>query len=184
MNRPDCRWFFQSVSRDQRLPADMAQWVIGTDSLTRRLRERCAERFAVRRLSEGWQRPLRDEERQLRLRHGRLAWVREVALCCDGQPLILARSVIPASSLRGRNGALRLLGNRPLGELLFSGAGTRRAPLRLARLRRHDALAVRLGRHAGRDMQGYWARQARHLLHGKPLLVTEVFLPELVWSNE
>nr|WP_282571416.1 chorismate lyase [Methylonatrum kenyense] len=165
------------------MPEVLAGWVIGTDSLTRRLRARCGERFSVQRLYEGWQKPLHGEARRLRQRPARMAWVREVALCCDGQPLILARSVIPLTSLRGRNGALRLLGNRPLGELLFSGAGTSRSPLRLARLRRNDALAIRLHDHCGRDMGGNWARQAVHLLHGKPLLVTEVFLPELVQGH-
>ena len=166
------------------MPETVADWVLGTDSLTARLRGSCGQDFAVRVLSEGWQRPLPDERACLRLHRQRLAWVREVALCCDRQPLIVARSVIPRSSLRAGNQALRLLGTRPLGELLFSGAGSRRERLQLARLRQNDDLAERLRVQCGQPVDGQWARRVVHYLRHKPLLVTEVFLPELVESDE
>ena len=162
----------------------MAGWVERTGSLTARMRRRCGPDFAVQVFSEGWRRPALDEAVRLDLDRRRVAWVREVALCCGSRPLIMARSVIPADSLRGSNRALRRLGTRPLGELLFAGAGTARDPLETARLERRHWLARRLVPDAVSSSETLWARRTVHWLQGRPLLVAEVFLPELVEESD
>ena len=128
-------------------------------------------------------RPSLEEAWRLRLPRRRLAWVREVALRCHEQPLILARTVIPEASLRGGNETLRHLGNRPLGELLFRGAGSRREALEVARLRPGDWLADRWGPITLSSGLELWARRVVHYLGGRPMLVTEVFLPELLYCQ-
>lgn len=154
-------------------------WLCGTLSLTARLRARCPGRFAVRVLAEGWCRPSLDEARRLRLHRRRYAWVREVALCCGEQPLVFARSVVPGRSLVGENRALQMLGTRPLGELLFAWGGTERDALELACLE-HDSWLLHRMRALGVGRSGaQWARRRVHWLNRRPLLVAEVFLPEL-----
>ncbi len=153
--------------------------MVDTGSLTARLRRECPGQFRVRLVGQAWARPALEEAWRLRIHRRRLVWAREVMLCCGSEPLILARTVIPRGSLVRGNEALRHLGTRPLGELLFRGAGSRREPMDVACLRRGDWLARRLGEGLGRDIQGCWARRVVHYLHGQPLLVAEVFLPAL-----
>ncbi len=173
-------WWISPPGARQHPSAGTDSWLRHTDSLTGRLRQLCGDGFAVRVLAEGWRRPSLDEARRLRLRHRRLAWIREVALTCKGRPLVFARSVIPDRSLVGPNRSLRMLGTRPLGELLFAGAGTRRDALEVAELGAHHWLARRMQRLGVEGDVRLWARRRVHWLNGRPLLVAEVFLPELV----
>lgn len=176
---PAAQWRVRDGRPGSAVPHPYRDWVVDTGSLTARLRTRCPGAFRVRLIGQTWARPALEEAWRLEIPRRRLAWVREVALCCADQPLILARTVIPGASLGGGNEALRHLGTRPLGELLFRGAGSRREPMEVARLRRGDWLARRLGPTAGASLQGCWARRVVHYMHGSPLLVAEVFLPPL-----
>ncbi|MEX0729593.1 MAG: chorismate lyase [Aquisalimonadaceae bacterium] len=187
MRNQFCQWRVQPISARARMSPALESWALGTRSLTARLRARCGQGFSIRVVAEGWGRPEADEARRLHINERRHAWCREVVLCCDDRPLIFARSVIPAQSLRGRNRAIRVLGNRPLGELLFAGRGTRRSPIEVTRLRRDDWLTghVQWAVPAGLVPEdGAWARRVVHYLRGRPLLVAEVFLPELTEQNE
>nr|WP_301289347.1 chorismate lyase [Natronocella acetinitrilica] len=175
-----CRWYRQAPHRSARCPEPLAAWVVRTGSLTTALRRRYGAGFGVRLIDEGWRIPYLDEARRLELRPGRKAWVREVALYGGERPVIRARSVIPMRSLRGGNRGLTRLGTRPLGELLFAGAGTLREPLEIARLRDEDWLTRRLAADAVSFGRSLWARRTVHRLNGRPLLVAEVFLPDLL----
>jgi chorismate--pyruvate lyase len=78
------------------------------------------------------------------------------------------------------NHALRRLGTRSLGSLLF---GALRAPVQareFARLDPTSSLWRLLGEHLPEDAERLWARRALHLLQGRPLVVTEIFLPRLL----
>lgn len=158
---------------------DIDSWLCGTLSLTARLRGHCGGGFRVRVLAEGWERPSLDEARRLGLHRRRYAWVREVALCCGTVPVVFARSVVPGQSLVGQNRALRLLGSRPLGELLFAWGGTRRDALEIAQLKQDSWLVQRMRRLGVGPHAALWARRRVHWLNRRPLLVAEVFLPEL-----
>ncbi|WP_171909897.1 chorismate--pyruvate lyase family protein [Aquisalimonas asiatica] len=175
-----CQWRTQDGRPGRSIPRPVRDWVVETGSLTAALRQRCGSTFNVRVLGQGWRRPALDEAWRLQLGRRRLAWIREVALCCGDTPLIAARTVIPAASLAGGNDGLRRLGSRPLGELLFQGGGTRRDPLEVARLRRDDWLADRMRRLGLSSARDCWARRVVHYLNGRPLLVAELFLPELL----
>lgn len=156
---PRCRW--QSPP-----PVALLSWLDEAGSLTARLQALAHGRLQVQVLSEGWALPTRDECRQLGLRGGRLAWIREVRLHCDGETWVQARSVLPRSSLAGSGRRLTRLGNRSLGALLF----------RNPRLLRGDIAIAAL------QLQGstVWARRSALHLHGHPVLVAEAFLPALL----
>lgn len=102
------------------------QWVASTDSLTARLMAAGGEKqFRVRLLRQGvgWPRP--DEAQALGIGAKRYAWLREVALCLDETPWVVARSVAP--QLKGQR--LESLGERSLGSWLFRQPGLVRGPL-------------------------------------------------------
>ena len=86
-------------------------------------------------------------------------WLREILLCADGEPWLAGRTVVPVSTLSGPELALQKLGKTPLGRYLFTSSTLTR-----------DFIEI------GRDA-GLWGRRFRLRLSGKPLLLTELFLP-------
>lgn len=162
-------------SRPRWIPADSAHlaprhwqpWLRDQGSLTRRLTRAARGDFNVRVLSQCWAMPTADEARALGMPPRQRALIREVELRGTGDtPWIYARSVLPAATLTGRERRLRLLGSRSLGSLMFSDPSLTRSPLSAACLQADDG-------------QLYWARRSVFRLHGKPLLVCEVFLPAM-----
>lgn len=159
------------------MPAGMRSWLTEPASLTRRCQRHCRE-FRVRLLDYGVGRPLAVEG--LFQPAGRSAFmVREVALECDGVPVIFAHTT-QLMSQRGRLGRwLARLGSRSLGSLLFAFPGFRRGEIEFLRLDQRHPLhrrAAALGE-VGRHL---WARRSWHALDGQQVVVTEVFLPAIL----
>jgi chorismate--pyruvate lyase len=77
---------------------------------------------------------------------------------------------------------LRDLGDNGLGESLSSIEDVRREPLEYTELRERHALAVAAGSVPAPGAT-LWARRAVYRLAGWPILVQEVFLPELGRCN-
>lgn len=148
-------------------PHHWRPWLQDRSSLTRRLTRAAGGEFAVRVLAQRWSTPSADEARALGIPPRQLALIREVELLGrNGTPWVYARSVLPASTLTGRERRLRLLGNRSLGSLMFSDPSLSRSPLLTSSLQDEDGCR-------------YWARRSVFRLHNKPLLVCEVFLPAM-----
>lgn len=149
----------------------LRSWLTETGSLTARC-IRHSRHFAVRVLFYGKARPLGDEVA------ARRAWVREVVLECDGQPVIFAHTTLAC----GRGGRLTRwlagLGSRSLGSLLFSYPGFSRGPIEFCRLDARHPLYHRAAV-LGPVPPVLWARRSAHRLAGQSVLVTEVFLPPL-----
>lgn len=103
-------------------------WVATRDSLTARLIEAGAGRtFRVRLLGQRLDKPYVDEAQALGLPRDRFVWLREVALCLDERPWVVARSVAPLAQLRGQR--LERLGERSLGSWLFRQPDLERSPI-------------------------------------------------------
>jgi chorismate--pyruvate lyase len=177
---PVNRHFIWRPRRDiisAQLPPLLKSWLDTPDSLTARVKASCRDCFSLRVLSEGWHRPYVDEARRLQVSPQQDAWVRVITLMCGNVPWVFARSVMPRRSLRGRRGRLRALGSRPLGTVLFTGREVERGEMEIRRLSPADAL-VR-GGPVDPGASRLWARRSPLLIAGEPILVTEVFLPEL-----
>ncbi|MDN5848527.1 MAG: chorismate lyase [Nitrococcus sp.] len=146
------------------------------------MRRSCPGCFHVEVLCQQWGQPFLDEARRLGLRHGRWVWLREVFLCCGNSPWIYARSAIPRQALQGRLRVLQQLGRQPLGRVLFGRYPVSRGDIEIARLGVRDELYCQLTRRTT-AAPGCWARRSVFHIGGYSLLVTEVFLPELVaWA--
>ena len=128
-------------------------------------------------------RPHPDEADLLGLRPGERCWLREVLLYADGVAVVYARSVLPRHHLRGAWRLFHGIGARPLGAALFSDPRIARQPLRCAQLDRRDARYHRVMTLMSGQLRlpaRLWARRSLFRLRGRALLVSEVFLPDIL----
>ena len=153
-------------------------WLTRPGSLTAHLRRHCPA-FNVLRLRQGLGQPHLDEWAPLQLPRPRRVLVREVLLRCGDTPLVFAHSVTTLESVDGPWRALAGLGNRPLGEALFLNPRITREPLEYGRIDARHPLYRAAVTALPLTPRQLWARRARYLLDGAPLLVSEVFLPGL-----
>ena len=161
------------------LPEAYAPWLRDHGSLTARIRQRCTH-FAVQPVRNGLARIAFDESRVLKTPSRQFAYSREVFLLADHQPVVFAHSACATQHLHGAWLAMRGLGNRSLGSLLFSHPLVIRHPLHYLALRSHHPLYRRAASVLDNPPTTLWARRSSFYLHGTPLLVTEVFLPEIL----
>ncbi|KAA1051578.1 chorismate lyase [Pseudocitrobacter sp. 73] len=139
------------------LDAEQLDWLLLEDSMTKRFEQYGV--VSVTLIDEGFvtrdaiaeELPLLPDEQRY--------WLREILLCVDGVPWLAGRTVVPESTLSGPELALQQLGKTPLGRYLFTSSMLTRD-------------FIEIGCHA--DL---WGRRSRLRLSGKPLLLTELFLP-------
>jgi len=155
----------------------MVGWLRDRESLTRRILSVCPLDFRVRVIDQRWAVPLAGERSLLKMQRRETAWVREVELFCRDEPWVFARTVVPARSLKGGSRRLKSLGEKPLGALLFADRSLRRGNVEIGRISARDPLVKSaLGNQVELPPE-LWGRRTVFLLGGKPLLVSEVFLP-------
>lgn len=168
-------WLENRPGTRHKLPAYVQSWIYEPGSLTQRLRNTYGNAIAVKILSQHWQTPFLSERRLLKLPEHQYSLVREVLLHADGKPLILARTIIPAETIKVAKSNLAHLGNRPLGEVIFSYP-------KLARM----AMDITLVKPAAwseavLDMcsinQSIWGRRTVYAIKHREMLVSEFFLP-------
>jgi len=161
------------------VPRELRCWLLDRASLTHRVRQACPGRFQVELVSQGFVPPMRNERRALRMRPAVRALVREVRLVCDGRPWVFARTVIPNRTLHGAQRQLGRLGTRPLGAVLFADRSMRRGEVQLARIRPGERMFDAAVGCRPQRPDAIWGRRSTFHVGGKPLLVTEVFLPDV-----
>jgi chorismate--pyruvate lyase len=170
-----------SLPRSSIDPAS-ASWLFEPGSLTQRLLRLVGDKFHVVLLQQSWQKPGMDEARQLGLKPGHRAIVREVALQNGPQPLVVARSIIPAQTLHGADRRLANLGSRPLGHILFADPRLQRLQLQLTRVTPGDWQPKPFPDQAPDQTPTalVWGRRSLYSLGPEhKLLVAEFFLPPL-----
>lgn len=157
-----------------RVRGPLHQWLLDKGSLTARLQEKSAGHFRVQLLRQFWHTATLSEARLLGIPPRARVLVREVILRGHDQPWVFARSIFPQSSLQGSLRRMGKFGNSPLGAFLFSQVGMRRSPMEVSRFS---------GVGSGCDASGSaWGRRSVFYIDNKPLLVSEVFLPEFIAS--
>ncbi len=166
------------------IPENIGQWLLDDTSLTLRIKNYCAKYdlgcFSVKVLSQGISQPSSDEIKGLNLNNEQDALIREVLLYGGESPLIYARTVIPSQTLTGEQKVLGELGNRPLGEFLFSQPDLERDAMEVASLKQGQQLFDSAISHLNSNPGEIWARRSIFRLKHKPLLVAEVFLPNIL----
>ncbi|MGB5583439.1 MAG: chorismate lyase [Gammaproteobacteria bacterium] len=170
------RWYHRRQLFSRHVPANIQAWLFDPASLTTRLRQKCHAGFRVEVLSQTLEKPRLDEIKVLGMTTGSYALVRQVRLCCADSCWVYARTVIPFFTLRGKQRIYANLGTRPLGAMLFADRTMQRDEVMITFLSERKlpaALAV-----PGDGT--VWGRRSVFKVGGKPLLVSEYFLPALL----
>lgn len=162
---------------------DHRPWLIDNGSLTKRLQSRSND-FLVKPSRHQYAKPQVDEALQLGLARRQNTLLREVYLYCHGVPVVFAHSVLPRRSLRGEWLGLGRLGNKPLGAALFMNPKVMRTQLEFKKLSHHNALYGRAVAHLAVKPKAVWARRSIFKLKSAAIMVTEVFLPEVLKLSE
>lgn len=140
------------------LEPQLLEWLLLEDSMTKRF-EQQGKTVSVTLIREGFVTVDEIAEERDSLPKEDRYWLREIILCADGEPWLAGRTVVPESTLSGPEVALQTLGKTPLGRYLFTSSTLTRD-------------FIEIGRH-----EQLWGRRSRLRLGGKPLMLTELFLP-------
>ena len=166
---------------DRSVPKQWRDWLLDKGSLTQRLIDASDNRLSVQILNQRIDTPRFTERRALKLPPRRLTLIREVVLLANSTPWVYARSIIPLTTLTGRLRKLRHLDNQPLGALLFRDPTMTRGPVEVAC---HTNINAKLPIALGNIQKSLWGRRSVFRLDAKPLLVSEIFLPDFKPYNQ
>lgn len=175
-------WCKQKHCLTQKLNREIKSWMFDAGSLTARLINYCDGRFSVKVLSVKRATPTPDEKEALGLSARSHALIREVLLFCNDEPVVYARTIIPVSSLRGALRGLALLGNRPLGAVLFSDKSMQRKPVEVTSVKASHKCYQWMQQQKSEKLgkEKIYGRRSVFVLKGEELLVSEFFLPSLL----
>ena len=168
------RWLEKPI-----LAKSLQPWLVDNGSLTTRLQLRYSH-FAVRAVAVNYAKPIADESALLHLPKYKTALIREVLLIGNSQPVVFAHSVLPRNSLRGSWNGLGRLGNKPLGATLFANPRVKRTRLSYKKLSPHHKLFQHATAHLSLKPTHLWARRSIFSLNCARILITEIFLPQLL----
>jgi chorismate--pyruvate lyase len=169
------RWYQRHQLFNHSIDPALHTWLFDKSSLTARLLGLCGSHFSVRVISQHYEKIDFSEASTMVLQKAHSALVRQVLLCCDEQPLVYARTVIPVTTIQGAQRRYANMGNRPLGAMLFADRTMQREAVEVSMLpASHEANQYT-------NSNGpIWGRRSVFRVSGKPLLVSEYFLPELL----
>lgn len=153
-------------------------WLRHRESLTRLIQAR-SRQFHVEPVFQRLSPACIDELAIMKLHRLEKAMVREVYLHSDGMPVVFAHSVIKREGLQGAWRSLSTLGNQSLGSMLFSNPLIQRTAFSFKKLKSGHPLYDRACWKLEACPASLWARRSLFTLRMQPILVTEVFLPEI-----
>lgn len=158
---------------------DLSKWARNRGSLTEHIMSKCGD-FGVRYVRNRFGRVNIDEVSRIGVRPEESAWVREVFLCCGEKPVVFAHSVASRNSQKGSWRRLRLLGQKSLGSAFLSDPKVRREEFEFLFMSRRHPLFGKACRLMTHRPERLWARRSLFIRGKNSILVTEVFLPEIL----
>jgi chorismate--pyruvate lyase len=158
----------------------LCAWLRTRKSVTRQIEKQRHITLHVRMLHQGWDYPEHDEAILLGLTRKEKVWVREIHLIYAQQVFIYGRSLFTQHVRQHELNQFRQFNQRPLGYFLFSRAHLVRDPFVFAKLTPHHATYHRALHTLPLNPTHLWARCSRLTLEQQPILLTEVFLPDLL----
>lgn len=166
--KPNCPGIKSQIS------TPLQSWIYEKGSLTKRLKKSYGDSFQVEILFHRWKPPYPSECNLLALPHYRYNLIREVLLHANGKPLILARTILPKKTIQVAKRNLSHLGNRPLGEVIFSYPNLQRHELNICSLSERAWSTALLNK--VETPSTTWGRRTVYAIQNQKMIVSEFFL--------
>jgi chorismate--pyruvate lyase len=174
------QWQYVGALRcDLAPPSALIDWLLERGSFMARLRAHGVKEPRVEVLSQTWEFPTLDEKQILDIPPRVYALVREVLIVSDKKQWMFARTVFPVNTLTGQQQQLARLKNRSLGSVIFKDPTMMRSEFELACITPGGPWHQKIKTHAALSTEIVWARRSVIHVQQKPLLLTEVFLPQM-----
>ncbi|MGZ9896751.1 chorismate--pyruvate lyase family protein [Shewanella gaetbuli] len=168
------QWFSPEAAAN--LPiTPLKNWLLAKGSLTEKLKKHC-DSFKVTVLGEHLLSPLPHEVPQ----QTEPFWVREVLLSLDGTPWVFARTLIPQTLLNNHQYDFLHLGDKPLGELLFTSNDIVPGKIEVAAFDTCGQLAALATSLSQPVLDKLWGRRRYFHIGSQDIIVSEIFLPKAV----
>ena len=171
-------WLENRLGTRHKMPETVQSWTYESGSLTQRLRAIYGNAVTVNVLFQQWRVPFLTERKLLGLHEQRICLTREVLLHANGKPLILARTIMPAATIKVANRSLSKLGSRPLGEVIFSYPQLERIAMDVTLINPNEWTPRALD--VAYIKQPIWGRRTVYAIKHRQMLVSEFFLPEIL----
>jgi len=174
----------QQTKINKGIDKEYRDWLLDSGSLTAKLLKKSGGEFRVSVLTQSISPILLSERRILNIPNRQWAMIREVVLYGNNTPWVYARTVVPLSTLQGPLRRLHYLGDKPLGEQLFTDPSMERGNMQIAQFASsHIPQEVMSRQLNNQPWDSTWGRRSVFRLSSQPLLVSEVFLPSLMDGN-
>ena len=159
------------------VPESLRVWLCNDGLLTHKLQQVCGESFQFE-LRGQYQSEIDDAQAVYLSAATGPALLREIALMCTGRCCVFARTLVPESTL-SRHAWLADLDAKPLGETLRARDDWTRSEFDFSRLVAGDSLYASASDQSRNTPAELWARRSHFRLGECPMLVYEVFMPEI-----
>ncbi len=160
------------------IPPKLRDWLAHPGSFMQRLQQH-AEGSRIQVLQQNWQLPEASERHLLSMPFRAYAFIREVLILNADKKWMFARTVFPRSTLTGQHKKLLRLKNRSLGSVLFKDPSMQRSSFEVTCLQPGMKWHEKILQRIEMNVTELWARRSIFKLQDKPLLVTEVFFPDI-----
>ena len=167
-----------SENQDQ-IPEELRSWLIDTGSLTEKLRGACRT-FSVHLISQTERQAKSHEVLLLELTDSDSLIDREVQLYCNTEPVVYARSLIPVKAVSDRFEGLDTMGEKPLGEKIFSDPQLSRSPIEWSQMTENHPLFSHAVDNVCPLPAVIFGRRSLFYGAAKPISISEFFLPKIV----
>ena len=154
-------------------------WLTHSGSLTQRLRTVTRGQIQHRVVQEDYASPAKEECLVLGMQRGANAHIREIDWWYLEKLWVAARVIIPEHTWDNGGRPLRTVGKRSLGDILFSNPNLQRSKLQFAQLNKDHPYFYRVSHHLSLDSDFIWARRSIFYFNRNPLLIIEMFAPEI-----
>lgn len=162
------------------VPETLLDWIFDPGSFVQRLKHHGISSPQIDVLYQGWQLPTSDERRILGINARIYTLIREVLIKSEEGAWMFARTVFPHKTLTGKERCLAWLKNRSLGSVLFKNPDLLRSDFEVACITQKDDWYEKVVTQVAIPQVNLWARRSTFSIKEKPLLLTEIFLPDLV----
>ncbi|MEH6504511.1 MAG: chorismate lyase [Cycloclasticus sp.] len=162
--------------RSGEVPECELNWLLEPNSLTQRIKNTFQAPFSVSVEGEQWANPFLADAECLKQPADCSALIREVLLKVGGQAYVFARTTLP-KEVADELQELTRLGNKPLGEVIFSYPDLRRIRLDLATINVAQLSKAMQAKLVGQT--AIWGRRNSYQINQQTFIVSEFFLPAL-----